>query len=374
MKQKKSVAQLLIKYTVILLVPVIVVGLLTVFLYLNKLEKNFEALNTQTIEAANIRMDMVLESAPAIDYQLTLDADVTAFLTTRFKNVQDRVNTLSSIRSTLEQAKVDRDGVAALVLYSRINDVFIGHNTVYDRSYFYETYLSKSGYTQDTLFHTLDTLKAKPIWLTTNDYLIYCSPIRTVAYSGYNDSLLFVMIQKSTMLNVWKEVFGNLEIDCALLYNGEDILLQTPDFSQELYKTTANSSRQLDYLAKQYNSHAVGNFKYLFIVDCDHFSGDVAPMVRSIAIVTLLLFAISFFLARKEAKAIRKLYTEVLDQAASLGDQLNSQVEELNRQRLRNALRGYDYIPPEKQGALSSSSTLTVAFVFEASNCCWANL
>ena len=360
MKQKKSVAQLLIKYTVILLVPVVVVGLLTVFLYLNKLEKNFEALNTKTIEAANIRMDMVLESAPAIDYQLTLNEEVNYFLTTKFKNVQDRVNTLTSIRNTLQQSLVDRDGIAALVVYSRINDVFIGNSTVYEKPYFLEEFFLNSRHTQEELNEILETLKTKPIWLVTNEHLIYCSPLRTSAYTGTNKGLLFVMLQKSTLLSTWKEVFGNLEIDCALLYDGEDILLQTQDFSRDLYQFAIDSSRQQDYLAKQYKSQAVGNFKYLFTVDYYHFSGDVAPMVRSLAIVTLLLLAISFWLARREAKTIRRMYSEVLDQTVSLGDQLNLQVEELNLQRLHNALRGYDHIPPEKQGTYFTNNRIRV--------------
>ena len=90
MKQK-SVVQLLVTYTAILLTPVLVIGLLTVYLYLTKLERDFEALNTKTIETANIHMDMVLESALVVDYQLTLDEEITSFLTTDFKNVQDRV-------------------------------------------------------------------------------------------------------------------------------------------------------------------------------------------------------------------------------------------------------------------------------------------
>lgn len=361
MKQKKSVAQLLVTYTAILLMPVIIIGFLTVFLYLGKLEKNFEALNTKTIEAANIRMDMVLESAPAIDYQLTLDMEVTSFLTTKFESVQDRVNTLSSIRNTLQQSMVDRDGIAALVVYSRTNDVFIGHNAVYDKPLLYETYFSKCGYSQETLFDTLETLKSKPLWLVTNDYLIYCSGIRTATYSGSNNGLLFAMIQKTALLNTWEEVFENLEIDCAVLYGGEEILLQTPGFSRELYESVGDaSSRHQNFLAKQYNSQTVGNLKYLFTVDCDHFSGDVSAMVRSLACVTLLLLVVSFCLSQREAKTIRKMYSDALAQTATLGDQLNSQVEELNRQRLRNALRGYDYIAPEKQGIYLSSNRIRV--------------
>lgn len=360
MKQKKSVAQLLVTYTAILLTPVIVIGFLTIFIYLGRLEKNFEELNTKTIEAANIRMDMVLKSAPAIDYQLTLNEEVTYFLTTKFKNVQDRVNTLTSIRNTLQQSLVDRDGIAALVVYSRINDVFIGNSTIYEKPYFLEEFFLNSRHTQEELNEILETLKTKPIWLVTNEHLIYCSPLRTSAYTGTNKGLLFVMLQKSTLLSTWKEVFSNLELDCALLYDGEEILLQTPGFSRELHRSATEASRQQAYLAKTYKSQAVGNFKYLFTVNCDHFRGNVSTMVRTLATVTLLLLTVSFWLARREAKAIRKLYTEVLDQAASLGDQLNSQVEELNRQRLRNALRGYDYIPPEKQGAYFTNNRFRV--------------
>ena len=67
--------------------------------------------------------------------------------------------TLSNIRNTLKQLRIDREGIAALVVYSRVNDVFIGDATVYETPHFCETFFSGKGFGQERLFEILETLK-----------------------------------------------------------------------------------------------------------------------------------------------------------------------------------------------------------------------
>ena len=359
MNRKKSFAHLLITYTAILLAPVIVIGLLMIFLYLGRLEKNFEELNTKTIETANVQLDMMMQEALTIDYQISTDGDVNTFLFREFQSVQERVSLLVSIRDKIQKALINRSGVSSVAVYSGANDLFVGDDTLYTSERFFETNFSTSDYSQESLFALLETVKIVPIWLDTGDCLMYCSGMRATSY--YGDGLFFAAIKKQELLDIWKEVFGNLEIECAVLYRGQDILLQTDGFRWDIYQTDkATDSWRKNYMIKQCDSQDIGNVEYIYIVDYEHFGGDVAKMVRSLGIVTLLLLAVSVCLARRKAKTIRDMYTEVLEERVNLEDQLNTQVEELNLQMLRNALRGYDSLAPEKQGVYLKNNRVRV--------------
>jgi len=361
MKQNKSVAQLLITYTVILLTPVIVVGILMVFHYLHKLEKNFELLNTKTIEAANTQLDKLTANALAIDYQLTLNGTANAFLSRKFESVVERVNALSALRENLQNAMINQEGIAATAIYSRVNDIIIGHDTVYGFPEFHAQYFRDSDISPEDLAKLVNEVKATPVWFATNQYLIYCSGMQVSTYSGSADGLFFAVIQKKSLTDIWTEALETSEASCALVYKEEVSLLQTPDFPWEQYEEfcsfPAKSGR---YMIKCCASGSVGTFSYIYIIDHDYFGGNVAPMIRNYIAATLLLILISFLLARREAKTIRHMYSEVLEQNMSLGDQLNAQVEELNRQILHNALQGYDILTPDKQHAYIKSCQIRV--------------
>ena len=85
MNRKKSFGHLLVTYTILLLLPVVAVGLFLIFFCLGKLEKNFEELNTKTIETACTQLDMQIEDILAIDYQLSLNTEVHSALSSHHR-------------------------------------------------------------------------------------------------------------------------------------------------------------------------------------------------------------------------------------------------------------------------------------------------
>lgn len=359
MNRKKSFGHLIITYTVILLMPVIVVGLLMVFLYLGKLEKHFEELNTKTIEAANLRLDLSIQGALAVDYQMSIDEDVNTFLFRRFESKQERVTSLQRIRDNLQEALVNKEAIKDAVIYSYANDAYIGSGTLFSEDDFYTNFFSGCGYSREELRALLKTVKTVPLWLETEECLVYCSGMRVASYK--NGGLYFAFVEKQKLLEIWHEMLGDLQTECALYFRKENPLLYTEGFQPELYEDCRDdASPRSGLTAVQYKSRKVGNFTYVYMVDYEHLGGDVAQMVRSLGIVTALLLLVSLFLALRKARTIRDMYTEALEKTESLGDQLNAQVEQLNLQLLRNALRGYDPLPPEKKRLYLKSSRIRV--------------
>lgn len=68
MNKEKSFIKLLTAHSMILLVPVIVIGFIVIFLYFGKLENEFEELNTKTMETANTCVDVLMEEFLAVYY------------------------------------------------------------------------------------------------------------------------------------------------------------------------------------------------------------------------------------------------------------------------------------------------------------------
>ena len=132
MNRKKNFGHLLITYTVILLLPVIVMGVLLIFSYMKRMEKNFEALNTKTMEAAAVRVDLLMEDVLAVDYQLSLDMDVQRFLSQKHAENGARLLLLRDVRDTVSEALISRGGVVGSAIYSRVNDLFVGNSAAFD--------------------------------------------------------------------------------------------------------------------------------------------------------------------------------------------------------------------------------------------------
>ena len=343
MNRKKSFGHLLVTYTILLLLPVVAVGLFLIFFCLGKLEKNFEELNTKTIETACTQLDMQIEDILAIDYQLSLNTEVHTFLNQTFSGNRERVLLLQEIRNAMQDVLVNKDSIAAVAIYSQANDLFIGNSAVYDFQGLMERYFVRSNWDQETLTHTITNVGASSIWLDSRDYLIYCSRIVSSGRTGRG--MLLAMVSKQTLLETWADVFGSLKTECAILYRDGNILLHTDDFDKAACTSDFSSQR---VLVKKYPSQKAGNITYLYTCDNDHFKGNVIRMTQDLIFVSLALIALGAALAGRKALRIRDMYEEVLVETTTLDDQLNSQVEELNRQLLRNALRGFDPLPQEK--------------------------
>ena len=356
MNRKKSFGHLLITYTVILLLPVMVMGVLLIFSYMKKLEKDFEALNTKTVEAATARTDLLMEDVLAVDYQLSLDVNVHDFLTRKLTDKGKRLLLLQDVRDTAAETLISRGGVVRVALYSQTYDIFVGNNAAFDWRGLMERYFARSGYTLQELTTILAEMGVTPVWLDSGDYLIYCSNILT---SGYAEKgKLLAVVSKQAILDAWAEVFGSLEAECAIVYRGQEVLMKTDGFQEEIYR--GDSGSRSGYLIKEYPSEKMGSLAYVYCVDREHFGGDIAQMLRSLGLVVLTLLLASTCLAWRKAKHIRTMYTEVLEENVTLEDQLNTQVEELNRQVLWNALRGIDHLTPEKQGVYLNNSRIRV--------------
>lgn len=343
MNRKRSFGYLLVTYTILLLLPVVAIGLLLIFFCLGKLEKNFEELNTKTIEAACTRLDMQIEDVLAIDYQLSLNPEVHTFLTREFSENRERVLLLQEVREAIQDVLVNRDGVSAVAIYSRVNDLFVGNPAAFDLQGLYERYFSRSEWEPEELSAALANVGATSVWLDAGDYLVYCSGIMTAGRSG--SGRLLVMVSKQILLKTWVEVFGSLESECAIAYRDGSILLRTDGFEEAAFNP---DFRSLGILLKKYDSQKAGNLSYLYTCDKEHFKGNIARMTRNLLLISFTLILLGVALAGRKALRIRDMYTEALVETTTLEDQLNSQVEELNRQLLRNALRGFEPLPLEK--------------------------
>ena len=351
MNREKSFIRSLITHTMILLLPLIVLGFLVIFLYLGRLENKFQELNGRTMETSVMRMDELMQECLKIYYQMSLDDNVHNFLVQEFKSHNERISLLVNIRTKLEESLMGRDGIAHVALYSKINDEVIGDSAVYDRKIYYEEmFYQKSPYGYDEFWNIIENVRTTPIWLETTNYLIYCSDIKL---SGRDDrGKYFVAVEKQKISEILSETGGKLEFGYAVSYQDQKIIMQTEDFDEDAYKAEINSGDMVYHykndLVNRFSSKKVGGITYVYTMDYEEFGGNVAQMVRSLVGIVSLMLIISVILARKKMKHIRKMYINVLEENDSLESHLNDQVENLNRQMLLNALRGYNRLPMEK--------------------------
>lgn len=365
MKREKKFIQLLITYSMILLVPVVVIGLLVIFFYFNKLEIEFEKLNTKTMETTNVYMDGLVEEVHVVFFKVSEETDVHSFLMSAFRNNKERVSILGNIKNEIRTSLVNKDIIENIAIYSKVNDVFIDKNTVFGRKEYYERYFSQSEYKYEELFEILDQVRETPVWLVTDEYLIYCTDIKVSGYT--NKGVFLATIKKKDMLQTVLDICDNFEMSYALLHGEQNILLQTENFSMKTYEAVAEAEklgeRYQNYHLRQYSSRSLGGVEYVYIIGDESFGGNIGQMVRRLFVIVFLIFGLCIILARREMKRIRDLYVNVLEENVSLEKHLNIHVERLNRQLLLNALRGYEFLSFEKQTIHIRSSIIRVMMI-----------
>ncbi len=362
MNKERNFIQLLITYSMILLLPIIVIGLIVIFFYFNKLENEFQKLNTKTMETANVYMDGLVEEVHVISYKVTTDDSVHSFLTKTFQNNRERILTLKNMKDEINNALFNKDIVENVAVYSKINDTFIDRNTVFGRGEYYERYFAESAYTYDAFFEMLDQVGATPVWLVTEEYVVYCTDIKISGYT--NRGVFMVTLKKKDMLQTVLDICNNLEMSYAVLHNGQDILLKNDSFDREIYEAVLGAESQgtqyRDYLMKKYASQSLGGVEFVYILERESLGGNVGQMVRGLVLTILLIFGLCIILAKREMKRIRDMYVNVLEENVSLESNLNRNVERLNRQLLLNALRGYEFLSFEKQSIHMKSGAIRV--------------
>lgn len=362
MSGEKKFVRLLITNTVILLIPVVVIGVLMSFLYLDKLEKEFEELNSNTMEIAKTRIDMIMEGMQSVYYLLADDADVYTFLTKRFDSNQERISVLVNIKERVGDALVNKDGISDVYLYSKANDVFIGNQAVLNREDYYKRYFEQNAYDYEVFYNIFEEKRTTPTWFVTEENLIYCSDVKVL---GRSDKGKFLSgINKQEIMDVLSEICGDLDMGFAVIYRDGEILMQTEAFQQEAYEAGERKAgvgyRYKEYFVKIFSSQKSGGIKYVFTVECERFGGNIARMIRSLMLVVFAVLGMSIFFAHKKSLIMLDMYAAVLDENTRLEKNLNNQVEKLNSQRIMNVLRGYDITSLEKQYIYMKKSKIRV--------------
>ena len=370
MNRKKRFVRLLATHAMILLMPVIAIGLVMIFLYLGKLKIEFEELNAKTMENVNVRVDMIMEEVMTIYYKMSVDADVRTFLLNEFDNNQERVSLLSNIKGKITDSLVNKDGIDNVVLYSKLNDVFISNDTVYDRQEYYESFFDGSDYDYNEFVQILETVRTAPVWLETEEYLIYCSDAKMFGKSGKGKFI--ATIEKKVVFDILSEVCGDLETGYAVVCRNEDILMQTDNFDLEAYEICMEHG-DLEYqyrncLVKRCPSQKSGGLTYVYTIDFEKYGGNITQMIKSLILIIVIAIVASVILATRKMKSICNMYVDALEENASLESYLNHQVEVLERQLLMNALRGYDVLPFEKRQVYPKYSRIRV-MIFKFLNC-----
>ena len=355
MNKEKKFIRLLATNTIILLMPVVVTSVVMIFSYLSKLEKEFEELNSKTIEAANVRVDMLVENMLSVYYHLSDDADIQSFLRREFDSNRERVLLLSNIKEKIADSLLNRDGISHVVFYSRKNDVFIGNETVYVGDEYYERYFKGSNYEYDDFLKILEEARTIPAWLVTDDYLVYCSSVK-----GSDKGSFLAAVKKERVLDTLSEVCGNLDIGYAVVCRDEKILMSTEKFNVTAYEAgvqqTNDEYHYQSYLVRTYSSKKMGGLKYIYTINDKNFGGNIEQMIRSLVVIVIGVIGVSVFWAWRKILSVRDMYVKVLEENTGLENRLSSQAEKLNRQRLINALRGYDFLLSEKQPIYMQSS------------------
>lgn len=348
MSREKKFIRLLAANTIILLLPVVITSIVMIFSYLSKLETEFEKLNSKTIEATNARVDMLVENVLSVYYHLADDADVQTFLRREFGSNRDRALLLSDIKEKITDSLVNKDGIAHVVIFSRINDVFVSNETAYSSSEYYERYFEESDYEYEAFLKVLEESRTIPAWVVTDDYLVYCTSVR-----GSDKGNFLAAVKKQKVLDILEEVCGSLDIGYAVVCRGEEILMSTGNFNMTAYEASLQQTNE-EYLyqgclIKMYSSRKIGGLKYVYTINDKSFGGNIEQMIRSLVLIVIGVIGISVFWALRKILSARDMYVMALEENTDLENRLSTQTEKLTHQRLINTLRGYDFLLAEKQ-------------------------
>lgn len=308
---------------VILNLPVVIIGLITVSILFKNVSDDVTELNINTTTYMGQLSENIFEKALSFSYLMS-DTDMYPDFHTFIAQKNAELSTphyYLNLKNTLMAAANNNPSlpIRDIVVYSPLNDTAITTDSAYSFSELYNLYFVNSGKSEEAIINKLNAATAQAFFIPvitsassdsktpTNNILILCRKI--YPYSR-NSGFFFAVIDMEKFMAQLKAVSEDYLVNFGICTNDNTILFNESSFS---YDTSAlndiNTKEQSQKHSNKtviYKPSSVLNIKYLYIFDKKNLSGRIPDIIKIFVLLELLMLAFSVLYGGKRAALIDK--------------------------------------------------------------------
>lgn len=341
-RKKKSFQNTFWSYLITIFVPVVIVGMVTVGVFFNKLARDTKTLNESVLEQSCNIMDSVLKDAMSVAFSLQQNETVKALVKAPAADIIDYYR----VREIISQHKTN-EAVDAVGIYLPGKDFLLDDKSRNTIAGYYQTYLYGTGQTAEWWEETFRGGIAKSFYLAgqteggelQHPVIVYCQPMDYanretggVFVAVLNRDKLLTMVQSTGFDEAKSFAIVNRQGDFIMRSDEFDIKIDETKFREEMGEFKCGTTQVLYRASK----HAQLYYVYAFS------GGGMSGNVNRFALLFVLLLCfglmISLLLAKLEMSKIQKPFLSVFHENRRLTESLNVQMEEARSQILVNLL------------------------------------
>jgi len=345
-RNKNAFVKLFWSYIIIIIVPVIVIGIVTISVLFSRLAADTKKLNIGALEQSKRIIDTHLKSVITVLYQLNQSERIAQMTADMHADSNAGAYDLWRITNEIKVYLANNSIVENVGIYLRNKDIVIDKNSAYTLEEYYEKFLNISSYSYEVWFEKMSRQSGRPFFVTGKSVLdenenisIFCWELDIA--NKTKGGMFIAIINRNMIL----EILDNLEIasdwDFVAVENQGGIIASTENFGKKLDLTKLHGRAGELKVGKDiivYRSSEVMDFKYIFVFPLRGLAGNVWYITIIFLILLLLSVAASVYAANLNAKRIQKPILEVFDQNKILERDLLKQVDSAREEVLMNLL------------------------------------
>ena len=317
-KDSKTFIKLFGSYILIIIIPVMILGFLTLGILFNNLANDTKKLNNNILEQCGNILDSELEKMLTLSYRIEKNEALSAFAASWAQAEQVETYDVWKAAQELGNVETSTSLCREIAIYFKNKQMIITNETVYSPQEYYEKFFSGSAYSFEQWQEAIDRSGKENYFLSTvinTEYeteaaIIYC---RNLTYNNqFDDCIFFSRINTSDMIA--KIAFaGTQNIELGIVDKNGKLILQSAGFEAELLANAKKNSNNM--VEKRSN---MMNLKYVYQLPGTGLHGNVYRAMLTFLLLLALTIFISFALASVHSRRMQRVMLNMFDEIDDL--------------------------------------------------------
>lgn len=321
-----------------LVIPLIIVGIIVLAILMGSVSKRMRTLNkkivNQTVEVfENETVNLLNTSSTIIGSNSAV-----AFMVDKHSDFTDLNFSAKALVNELKGYMSTREIIDDVAIYSVKNDVTVNSTSSYGVNEYYDMHIKRLGISREIFLNSLMQKKNIYFYMTPDSSnnisdgdVLFCRP---VIINGKNMGMFFLTINRKALFDKITRSNNGSDLKVALIGSKEECILKGDGFENEILKFARNK-KPGEYNLKKYKvfvlkSGKMGN-RYICYMDINKYSGYTNELILIFVLLFLIVFAISFFVAKRKMAEIKKVFLNSQSNNILLSNKLENYISKIRK-------------------------------------------
>lgn len=333
--RNKSFIKLLWSYVIVIIIPVIVLGILTVGVLFSQLAEDTKNLNISILEQSKNIVDTDMSSVHTLFYQVMKNERINDFSANQYNEVSIKSYEAWRVVNEISLIQANNRMFESVGIYIKKNNIVLDKSTAHTLQEYYNKYLNGSSYDYEQFEEMINSEKSYPFFWATQAYKNDTLRDKLICFQILDrvdkaESGMFIaIIDSNAIISKIKSVGADNNFCFAVIDNEGNVLLKTDNSYYDIdinrmyhrsgeYKNNHNSVF--------YRSSEVVDLKYIYFFPKSGLKGNVGYVTWIFLLLFFIAIAISIVLAVINTKRINKPILAMFDENRNLTENLREQV------------------------------------------------